>query len=99
MIDMSVEDIFPLSEVPKRVPGRNGRRLNTCTAYRWAQRGVRGVKLEVLALGGCKYTSLAALQRFAERLSGGGVPRLRTSRQRERAHARAARELEAEGVL
>jgi len=67
MIDMSCETLVPLSQVPKLLPPRsNGKRLHISAVYRWAQRGVRGVKLESIRIGGTTYTSREALQRFAE---------------------------------
>ncbi len=37
--------------------------------YRWASRGLRGVKLEWVQVGGRRYTSREALNRFFERLT------------------------------
>lgn len=53
--------------IPRR---RKGRRTSASTLYRWAAVGVRGVKLETIQVGGSKCTSLEALQRFFDRLSG-----------------------------
>ncbi|HMP07662.1 MAG TPA: DUF1580 domain-containing protein [Lacipirellulaceae bacterium] len=36
------------------------------TAWRWAARGVRGARLESIAVGGKRYTSLEAFARFVE---------------------------------
>lgn len=65
MIDID-ESLVPLREAPKLLPTRNGKRLHISTLFRWVQRGVDGVKLEVLRIGGTTYTSREALQRFAE---------------------------------
>ena len=81
--------------IPRR---RGGSRLAISTVYRWVQVGVRGVKLEYLQIGGMKVTTVAALQRFFERLTG-DKPETPTakSRQRQREIARAERELKATG--
>jgi len=69
------------------------------TIYRWAQRGIRGVKLETLRLGGGLVTSVEALQRFAERLSAPeGTEITRSQPQRRRDLARAEAELDKVGI-
>jgi len=67
MIDLRSEQLLRLSEVPTNLPKRpNGNRLHISAVYRWAQRGVGGVKLETVKIGGTTYTSLEAIQRFAD---------------------------------
>jgi hypothetical protein len=66
MIDLNKEQLIRLSEVPKILPKRqDGKRVHISAIYRWAQRGVKGVRLETLKIGGTTYTSREALQRFA----------------------------------
>lgn len=66
------ETLVPLSEVPKMLPLRpNGKRVHISACYRWAGRGVHGIKLEVIRIGGSTYTSREALARFAAALSAG----------------------------
>ena len=69
MIELSRDDVFPLTELPNRVPPRNGRRLHKATCFRWAARGRLGVKLEVILIGGVRHTSLQALQRFCDEVT------------------------------
>lgn len=90
-----------LRDVPRQLPVRpNGKRLHISAVYRWTMRGVKGVRLETVKLGGSTYTSREALQRFSERLTG--VPEVRTLdrptsrarlRQLERANSAVMREL------
>jgi hypothetical protein len=51
-----------------------GRLLSTnpsaATMWRWALRGVDGVKLESFKIGGRRYTTAEALDRFVARLNG-----------------------------
>lgn len=49
----------------------NGKRVHISACYRWIQRGVRGIKLEALRIGGTMYTSVEALERFGLRLNNG----------------------------
>lgn len=70
MIDLSTEHLIPIRNVPHRLPPRpTGRRVHISAVYRWIQRGVRGVQLETIRIGGTSYTSIEALQRFADRQS------------------------------
>jgi len=43
----------------------NGKRVHISAVYRWVQRGIKGVRLEAIRIGGTTYTSREALQRFA----------------------------------
>lgn len=56
------EDVLMLRDVPKELPTR------PCfqTVWRWAQKGVRGVKLETYMVGSKTVTSKQALHRFFE---------------------------------
>ena len=70
MIDIPEEQLIPLAEVPKLLPARpSGRRLHVSAVYRWVSRGVGGVRLEAIKIGGTKYASVQAIQRFGERRS------------------------------
>ena len=89
MIDIEHETLIPIGEVPRRLPPRsNGKRVHISAVYRWMSRGVRGIKLEVVKVGGSTYTTLEALQRFADWLSAktnndGAMNISSCSRQRE----------------
>ena len=76
--------------------------VNICTCWRWAKRGVRGVRLETYNVGGRRWTTEEAFARFVEgttaAVNGEPVTELRINRQRETAIARAERELEKAGV-
>src|SRR3954471_23181724 len=69
-IDISSEPPIPLAVAAAHIPRRRrGRKTAVSTLHRWATRGLRGVVLETLQVGGTKCTSVAALQRFFDRLS------------------------------
>jgi len=61
MIDVSKEPLVVLSKA--RFPNRP----HASTIWRWANRGVRGVLLESVLIGGQRYTSQAAVERFIDR--------------------------------
>ena len=53
MIDIEQEHLVALHDVPKLFPARaNGKRIHISAVYRWVQRGVRGVHLEIVRVGG-----------------------------------------------
>ena len=70
MINIQSEDVLSLNNAAKTLPPRRaGKRPHVATLYRWVQRGIRGVRLETIRVGGTLCTSREALQRFCERLS------------------------------
>ncbi|NLX56719.1 MAG: DUF1580 domain-containing protein [Planctomycetaceae bacterium] len=97
MIDASCERLVPICDVPKMVPHRP----HISTVVRWWTRGVKNQKLETLLLGGRRYTSAEALQRFFERSTaasdGQPIP-ARSQRERDVAVKAALRELDRLGV-
>jgi hypothetical protein len=65
MIDANTEDLFPLSKGTNRVQSRP----SAATLWRWALRGIRGIQLETVMIGGRRFTSSQAIARFMTRLS------------------------------
>ena len=64
------ETTIYLIDVPDHLPtGHKGRRTHPSTCLRWVLRGVRGVRLEAVRLGGRWVTSLEALSRFGDRVT------------------------------
>jgi hypothetical protein len=78
MIDTTAEKLITFLEAAEIVPSRHpGCKLSTTTVWRWAQRGVRNIKLESVYVGGSRYTTREALARFAEAITlarQGGTP-------------------------
>jgi hypothetical protein len=70
MINSAEENLIAIRDVPRRLPPRpNGKLLHISAVYRWTLRGLKGVRLETVRIGGTTYTSREALQRFSERLT------------------------------
>jgi hypothetical protein len=63
---VSLEAAASLDILPTR---RGGRRPVPATIFRWAQTGLRGVRLETIQVGGTKCTTREAMQRFFARLT------------------------------
>lgn len=99
MIDISTEHLISIREVPCRLPPRpNGKRVHISAVYRWILRGVHGVRLESIRIGGTTYTSTEALQRFADQLGRPGHGSLQptiTTATRRKQIERAEREVKA----
>ncbi|MGI6419408.1 MAG: DUF1580 domain-containing protein [Thermoguttaceae bacterium] len=105
MIDPSQEELLSLADAARTLPARRGgKRPHVSCIYRWTTVGCRGVILESLQCGGTRVTSTEALARFFRRLTElAGIKQpnpqpIRTPAARQRAVARAIRELEREGV-
>lgn len=48
---------------------KTGRRPNPCTTWRWSAKGVKGVKLQVLFVGGTRLTTEEWVQDFIDAVS------------------------------
>ena len=79
-VDISRESLLTLNQAAEYLPGRP----NVSTLHRWRLHGIRGVKLETCLIGGRRYTSREAVERFvaATTAAADGEPRV--------AHAHAA---------
>ena len=95
MISLAIEEVLTVQAATSHLPPRaNGQRVHVSTVYRWIARGIRGVVLESLRVGGTTYTSVQAIQRFAERVTESAArtsPRVEISGSRARAIDRATR--------
>lgn len=74
--------------------------VNTATVWRWATKGVRGVKLESLTVGGRRVTSAEAFERFIAETNpeATATPPAPTPHQRRKAIEAAERELQEAGI-
>ena len=70
MIDIVTEKVLRFAEAANHIPRRRaGKKTNVSTFYRWAQPGIRGIKLETIYVGATRCTSVEALQRFFDALT------------------------------
>jgi len=70
MLQLHTENIIPLKQVPKHLPRTDrGKCVHLATIYRWALQGMRGIRLETIRVGGSRFTSLEAIQRFAAQVT------------------------------
>lgn len=97
MIDLQAETIISIAEAPRHIPGRP----SLATVWRWVLNGTRAGKLDSILIGGRRFTSVEAIQRFADKstaAANGERPSALTSRQRQIAIERAERELAEDGI-
>ena len=96
-IDTQYETLISFFEATKEFPGRP--KLAIQTLHRWRLHGVRGAKLESCLVGGLRFTSREAIQRFIAAQNAGDSPSPAvTPQRRAKQSAAARRELEAMGV-
>ncbi|QDU21260.1 DUF1580 domain-containing protein [Urbifossiella limnaea] len=70
MIDIRSESLLSLAAAGRHLAAiQGGRPPRPSTFYRWATRGLRGHRLEVIRCGGRVATSVEALQRFFDALT------------------------------
>lgn len=62
-LNLMTEELIGINQVPKTLQNR----VHVSTIWRWTNRGIKGVKLETIKLGGKTLTSHQALTRFLER--------------------------------
>lgn len=67
-IEIGHDHLLTYGQAAQLLP--KGSRPSYSTFWRWWNRGIRGVRLETVLVGGKRYTTAAAMQRFAEALSG-----------------------------
>jgi Protein of unknown function (DUF1580) len=64
--DLLSEELLSLAEAAKRLSNHP----HISTVWRWSLRGVRGVRLQTIAVGGRRYTTATYLEEFVAHLSG-----------------------------
>lgn len=86
-----MNDLLPIKDVPAAIERRGAPRPHRATVERWRQRGVRGVKLDSQLIGGRRFVSEAALDRFLEAINGDFEQRISSAKRRERVERDAKR--------
>ena len=83
------DPLISLREAARRVPGRDRKDASYETIRRWATKGYRGKRLEVLWVGGRMMTTEIALQEFCASLSAAPSPIEHPTYEADRAALRA----------
>lgn len=61
-------EAIPIAKARKHIPGRPG----TSTVWRWVLYGCRGIKLDSFLVGGQRFTTRAAIEKFSRDLTAAG---------------------------
>ena len=75
-IDIHQEQLVTLCEAAKLLPLLNAKRISSNAIWRWCRKGVSGIHLEHVRIGGRIFTSPDALNRFVNALAEADVSRL-----------------------
>lgn len=67
------EPVMTFTEAAGWCERRFGRRPNVATIWRWAVKGVRGVRLQTISLGRYRYTTAGALETFIDQTSSASL--------------------------
>lgn len=99
-IDIERDPIISLGQLARRLPPVNGTSTNISTAWRWTRKGIRGIVLETVEVGGKTCTTWQAYLDFSTAIGKAkrGEP---VSTQTARMHKRvrnARQVLEAAGI-
>ncbi|MCK6447145.1 MAG: hypothetical protein L6Q99_12210 [Planctomycetes bacterium] len=70
MIDIGSETLVPLAQVARNFPAPESKRgLDVRVLHRWAHKGLRGVRLDVVRKDGVACTTYESIARFLEALA------------------------------
>ena len=98
-IDPLSEELLTMSQAAALLPKRRGgSRVAITTLWRWRTRGSKGVRLATVRVGGCVYTTAAALRDFIESQQSGTAAALPAAESPSRRSRRAMAELERMGL-
>ena len=90
---LMAEDRLSITAASREIFG-----VNPATVWRWSLRGCRGVRLESLLVGGVRFTSRQACDRFLAALNGSLTPQPSKPPSRTSRAEAAARKLDALGI-
>ena len=69
-VDIHKEKLLTLAEAAHSLPGH----VAPSTLWRWHKKGIRGIRLESVLIGGKRLVSVESLTRFAEALTAASEP-------------------------
>ncbi len=64
LTDLDPDSALTLTQAAALIGSHTGRRPSASTCWRWALRGIRGKKLEVIRIGGLYYTTRGMVEAF-----------------------------------
>lgn len=96
-INKETEKLIRIKDVPAYLEPKIGKRLSLPVIYRWTEKGIHGVRLELTYLFNQSFTSAEALERFDQRTTEAKLAKMNapkpakpaSSKQVQRSHERA----------
>ena len=92
-IDIIQEKTYTLAALAKMhfwPVRRAGKKINVVTLWRWTEHGLNGIRLETILAGGCRVSSVEAVQRVFRGLNRPGRSRPRSNSRARQYDATAA---------
>lgn len=65
----AAEKLIPIRQLPRHIPGRP----HLSTIFRWLSRGVRGIRLASVRVGGRRFVSPAQIENFIAAVTSAGA--------------------------
>ncbi|MFO0822844.1 MAG: DUF1580 domain-containing protein [Gemmataceae bacterium] len=99
IVNDTTDDLIPLSQLAKFLPPPL-KHVHASTATRWALRGVGNprVKIETVKIGGRRFVTRSAVERWVARLTGGEAMQAANTLKRQQQYQDADDELAADGL-
>lgn len=69
----NLDTLVPLGEVSSLLPLQKAKKIHRSTFHRWRSRGISGVSLDCIRIGGGWYTSKRKVDEFLSRLQKKGT--------------------------
>lgn len=100
MIDIVADELITLGQLAKKLPPIQGARPNQSTIWRWVHKGIRGIRLDTVAVGGRTCTTWDAYLAWATAIADRGpIPSILPASPRKAKRVRNARQvLDAAGI-
>jgi hypothetical protein len=72
--DLSDESLMSIPDAAKHLGKLTGQKPHVSTLWRWCLKGCRGVKLESICIGGKRFVTRTAIERFVEKSTAKQTP-------------------------
>ena len=63
------DELITMKEAAKRLPTINGKPVHKAAIWRWCRKGIKGISLEHMILGGRYLTTMDAIEIFCNKLA------------------------------
>ena len=78
VINVLQEELLTFAQAARHARPRGSKPAAPSSLWRWHKKGISGVRLETIYIGGTRYTSVEALQRFFDAVTAAKEAKLAT---------------------